>query len=504
VATLAGLLQQAGYRTAAFVSAAVLDSRHGLDRGFQIYDDLLPTRGERPAADTVDRALAWWQRPDTGPAFLWVHLFDPHAPYRPPGPWADRYRERPYEGEIAYADHHLGRLLAAAGRRGALVSVIGDHGEGLGDHKEQEHGLLLYQTTLSVPWVLAGPGLTSGRVAGPVRTLDLLPTLLARLGLAAPGGLPGRDALTGSGPGGEEPTTAYAETLMPWEDYGWRPLFSLRRGHLKLMDGAYASLFDLAADPGEERDLLSPGGPDPDDPVQRQAALMAEDLAAIRKDAGGGLQSGGPAAGEDAATAPGPDRAERLRSLGYLGGGGRTGPPGALDPRGQADFHDRVRSALAAYRDRDFSGAAGVLRGLLAEQPGNPFLQDLAGSVELARGRPGEAAEMFAAALSRTPDRGPVEVRLAEALLAAGRAEAAAGRAAAALGHLPEPPPPRAVLVLCRALTAADRKDEATAAAASYLAKRERLATALGSVEEDPGTGSLLAELSELARASTP
>jgi hypothetical protein len=488
VPTLAQQFQDHGYATAAFVSSVILDHGHGLDGGFSTYDDQVGPAGERRGDTTVDAALSWWRsRPRRQPAFIWVHLFDAHAPYRPPSPWAERFPGRPYEGEIAFMDAQVGRLLDGMSAAGEdlVVAVAGDHGEGLGEHGEKEHGLLLYQSTLAVPCILVVPGLTAGgRTSHPVRTLDLMPTLLARAGIAGPKGLGGLDLLA---PAAEEPaaTVSYAETLLPWEDYGWHPLFAARRGPAKLQQGAYTAYHDLDRDPQEvEPRLLGDGTPAPA-PILAVAAELTAMIDRIRHS----RPASTPGAGSPAPGAT----LEQLRSLGYLAGSAKSPPvtpiPGLRDPRDQTSFHGRVAEVLADYRDGRSGDAARALSALLGEEPGNPFLRDLAGSVEMARGNPAAAADHFAAALNHTPDRGAVEIHLAEALLALGQAQEAEMRARHALGTLPDPPPLRAALTLCQAMASQGRRQEARQCAVRFLAAWEGvenpLLTRLWALAED-------------------
>jgi len=484
-------LSRHGYQTGAFISSAVLDRRHGLDRGFDVYDDRVGPQAEQRGDITVDKALAWWRGRDARPAFLWVHLYDAHAPYRPPAPYADIFPGDPYDGELAFMDAQAGRLLEGLGApgQGRLVAVIGDHGEGLGEHGEKEHGLLLYQSTLAVPWILRGPGVPAGRrLTTPVRTIDLLPTLLGRTTVPVPPGLPGRDALAPAPTG----TWSYAETTMPWADYGWHPLHSVRQDGVKLMQGAYSSLYDLKNDPHEMQDLLDADAA-PVPPALRTRALELEAaLGALEADRG-------PAGSSPPGESP-VQSLDRLRSLGYLAGVAGAPPAGADlgDPRGRTAFHEQVRRALAAYNEADYKQAAALLDGLRRGQEAHsPFLQDLAGSVAMARGRHQEAVALFTAALAHTPDRAPVEVHLAEALLAAGRPAAAEQRCRHALKNLPTPPPVRVAFLLCRALAGQGRAEEAGRYASQFLA-----------ITDDP-SHPLLAELRELAgissvRSSTP
>jgi choline-sulfatase len=468
--TLALRLKAHGYATAAFVSSVILNHVHGLDRGFDTYDDRMGPAGERPGDATVDAALAWWQQSREQPAFLWVHLFDPHAPYRPPPPWPHRFPGRPYDGEIAFMDAQIGRLLEGveSGGRELVVAVAGDHGEGLGEHGEQEHGLLLYQSTLAVPCLVAAPGITAGRTTRPARTLDLMPTLLARAHIPSPANLPGRDLLVPL-PAEATAPDAYAETLLPWEDYGWHPLFAARRGRVKVQQGAFTSIHDLSLDP---RELGHPAGQE-----QGPAGVVAEELMAVIQ----GQRHTRPQ--RPAATLLPSTSREQLRSLGYLAGSAGPPPsapgPGLKDPRQQTVFHDRVTEVLAAYRDGRSEVAAEILAILMEEEPGNPFLRDLAGSVEMARGNPAGAADHFAAALAHTPDRGAVEIHLAEALLAQNLPQEAEARCRHALASLPDPPPIRAILALCQAVADQGRVTEARACAGDFLSSHQGVETSL-------------------------
>jgi choline-sulfatase len=354
--TLATLLGAAGYRTGAFVAAFVLDHRFGLAPGFETYDDEVnrdPNAGwvleaERAGDQVVDRALAWLGRlgqlgrlgkDDSRPFFLWVHLYDAHAPYRPPSPYRERHAGRPYDGAIAFDDAQVGRLLAEIDRRGwrerTVVAVTADHGESLGEHGEATHGLLLYEPDLAVPLLLRGPGLAPRVVQTPVGLVDLAPTLAgmvrpagsaatgenhgSRAGSAATGGSssPAAPLATWAqrGPGDgrdlsaalrerREPPPAdlYAETRYP-EVFGWTPLAALRRRDLKYIaagDGTGGSrsggtptlreLYDLAADPREAINLAgstaapaAPAAPAAFDRGGRDALLrgFAAQLAAI-------------------------------------------------------------------------------------------------------------------------------------------------------------------------------------------------------------------------------
>jgi arylsulfatase A-like enzyme len=213
--TLATILQRNGWDTAAFVGAAVMKKRFGLNQGFTVYDDEMPNAdpsqpsgeaAQRGAADTVDRAVRWLDGQSGKPFLLWVHLYDPHLPYSPPSPFREKYADRPYDGEVAYADQELGRLFDAitkkSPRENTIIAVLSDHGESFSEHGEYAHGVFLYDTTLRIPFLLAGPGVPVGfRVKHQARTIDLLPTLLDLLGGKAPGRARSQSDVDLQGPG---------------------------------------------------------------------------------------------------------------------------------------------------------------------------------------------------------------------------------------------------------------------------------------------------------------
>lgn len=312
--TLAELLAGAGYSTGAFVGAEVLDARHGLDQGFATYDDEIAGAGvspfayyaERRGEQVVGAASRWLEAQGDGPVFAWVHLFDPHAPYRPPEPERSHYPSG-YNGEIAYTDRVVGQLLdywqARRGLEHTLVVVTADHGEALGEHGEATHGVLVHDATLLVPLVIRAPGLRAERpIAEPVSLIDVLPTLLTLLGLPGPEGMQGRDLtpLLNGGAVSWSPASGYAESLYARLHHGCAPLYALRDRGWKLVRGRTDELYDLASDPAESRDVATA---EPD----RRAALGSalEELAA-------GLDQG------EAEALPLDDEARRaLQALGY-------------------------------------------------------------------------------------------------------------------------------------------------------------------------------------------
>jgi arylsulfatase A-like enzyme len=352
MATLATLLRARGYRTGAFVSAFPLDSRFGLDAGFEAYDDRLgdPDRTpdfrmqERPGPQTVAAARAWLDA-TPGPRFCWVHLYEPHAPYAPPFEWRGRVPSA-YDGEVAAADAALAPLLDPLLARGSagrtLVVLTADHGEGLGEHGEATHGLFAYESTLRVPLVFYAPHLFRPRVVTEgARHVDVLPTVLDALGLPVPSGLPGHSLLAaaeGRGAGSAPPS--YFEALTPALTRGWAPIRGVLRDRVKYVELPLPELYDLAADPHEATNLVG----------RAPASLdgMRTLLARLREGDRG-----------VAWIAEDPAVRERLASLGYASASRDLAPRYREedDPKRQLAFEEGLRQVVEAYEGGDVAGA---------------------------------------------------------------------------------------------------------------------------------------------------
>jgi arylsulfatase A-like enzyme/Flp pilus assembly protein TadD len=402
VVPLAEHLRGSGFATAAFVSAFILDDRFGLGRGFDLYDDELGLLSDATIAvsarrgdHTVDAALAWLER---APArfFLFVHLYDPHAPYGPPEPFASRFGGRAYAGEIAFADAQVARLRDAVAKRwrgGTLWWVTSDHGESLGEHDEPTHSYLVYDATQRVPLIAAGPGVPSGAVVpGVVALADVAPTLLELAGLPALPGAEGLSLAAALRDGGASPRReAWVETLATQLDMGWSPLLGVRTAGEKYVRAPEPELYDLAADPGELENLAAAR--------PERAAELDRRVEAL-------------AAGRPVAPSFRPDAEERaqLEALGYLLGAGELRAGEALGRVGGPDPKREIRTQ--PHLD--------ALLALIAERRGE------------------EALALF----DRMPNPGfSVRILGANAALVAGdfaRAEREA-RAALAVAELPEP-----------------------------------------------------------------
>ena len=264
--TLAKVLRDHDYSTAAFLGAAVLDSRFGLNQGFQTYfdhfafsrlNDLL----KRPGDQVVDNALAWLNPNPRRPYFLWVHLYDAHYPYIPPEPFASRYRGRPYDGEIAFVDVQVGRLMAFLKDSGAfshsLIVLAADHGEGLGEHGERTHGFFVYNSTLHVPLLIKVPGAGPATIESEVSLVDVMPTVLQALQLPIPPTVQGRSLLSEVvGKPASSKSNLYAETYLPLLHFSWSQLRALQSACLKYIEAPRPELYNTRVDPHEMKNLL--------------------------------------------------------------------------------------------------------------------------------------------------------------------------------------------------------------------------------------------------------
>jgi arylsulfatase A-like enzyme len=465
IPTLAERLREAGYATGAVVGSQVLDRRYGLDRGFDHYDDQLTERvvggsgwPERRADRVADAALALMDR--LGPRFfLWVHFYDPHMTYEPPPGFASAFASRPYAGEIAFVDAQLGRFLGGLrsrwGEAGLLVVATSDHGESFGEHGDRTHSYFVYETTQHIPLLLAGPGLPAGRsVAAPVGLVDVAPTVLA-LAQARP--LPetaGRDLtpLLRGEPDG--PAQAYFETVAPQLDFGWSPLLGLRVGSHKYIRAPRPELYDLAADPGEQRSLAEQ---QPERVAELDAALEARLRASPAREASPLPMSG--------------ETREALRSLGYLAGntdgGIALGKVGGADPKDRLAVITEVGRAQVAMAEGRASEALALLRAL---GDAGPSVAGLRAAAAVNAGEPGLAEQDARAALVASPGRDDYVGVLVLALDAQGRSQ----EAVAELRKLPADVPLPAETAL--RLAAAEASDPEAGAALPRIERALELA----------------------------
>jgi len=404
--TLAEMFLDAGYRTAAFVGSFVLDSRFGLDQGFEVYDDQIPQESERVVsgderrADQVLRAAwAWLRERGNVRWFALVHLYDPHWPYEPPTPFSDTYRERPYEGEVAYVDREVGifleRLDRAGMLAGTLVVLTADHGEALGEHGERTHGQFAYESTLRVPLILYWKaGLPQGvRISTRVRLVDLAPTLLQLAGLPPLAGVQGESLL----PLLSNPELQSSERDSYFEAVGFAlqnasaPLTGLYRGRYKYIHLPLPELYDLEADPKEQRNLVSER---PDLHRQMKSALsrfVAESTA--------------PASREPSTVEVDEETRLRLAALGYLTAPSPLKPLDDYtaddDPKRLIDVANMIDDGVRAYRTGDRAEAARLFRGVIERRPGAATAYNYLARVLHEQGRLEEAITVLGEAFER-------------------------------------------------------------------------------------------------------
>jgi arylsulfatase A-like enzyme/Tfp pilus assembly protein PilF len=375
--SVAQAFKHAGYATGAVVSAFALDRSFGLARGFDAYDDAFSAETflqndlglvDRKAGPSVSHAVEWLQETKHRPFFFWLHLYDPHFPYDPPEPFHTEYKDHLYDGEIAYADHELGRLIAWLKQnqlyRGTAIVLLSDHGESLGDHGEKEHGFFIYNSTVHVPLIVkpaAAQGISSGRISQAVETAAIAPTLLELAGVhdEIEKQFQGR-ALFKVGNGGREP--GYSETFYPFTFFGWSPLHALETDRYHYIDAPHPELYDLNADPAEKNNLAA-----------QQSAVVA-----VLKDKLQQQLKNNPFTKTDA-VGPGldPEAVKKLRALGYFAyrsAAYRAGLPTGLasdlpDPKDRLWEFNATLDASAAFGEKDFQKGEKILNGVREKDP---------------------------------------------------------------------------------------------------------------------------------------
>lgn len=414
--TLAEILGDAGWSTAAFVGGFPVDAAFGLDQGFDEYDDRF-TAGregwlERPADGTTEAALEW-VRSAPEPWFAWVHYYDPHDPYEPPRAFWRPGERGAYLGEVAFVDYALGRLVRdlPSTDRGRLTVVTADHGEALGDHAEERHGFFVYDVTMAVPLVVHWPGrVPSAPGDGSPRLVDLAPTLLELVGEVVPAAVDGSSFARQLLEGAPIPALpAYIETRLPWIYYGWSPLEGIRTDRWKLIRAPRPELYDLAKDPLELTNLYDPG----------HSAVLALDPVLDELRGGGGATSTG---------VVDPETVAALRALGYVGAGSSTEPPatGLADPKDRIALRDRLRVAEEAIDAGRFAAAVQVFDEVLEVEPENRSAMLRSGVALLRSGRPRDALPRLERSVGIDPNRAEARFALGDAQMRLGRYAAAA------------------------------------------------------------------------------
>jgi arylsulfatase A-like enzyme/Tfp pilus assembly protein PilF len=354
--TVASRLRAAGYATGAFVGAFPLDARFGLNQGFDTYDDNYGkgrasvdfVEPERNATAVLDSAIRWWKAKEGQKRFLWVHLYDPHAPYRPPEPFFSEYRYSEYLGELAYVDAALSKAIGPilAADPDALVVLTSDHGESLGEHGEQTHGLFAYEATLKIPLIVARNGIVHRVEPAYVRHVDIAPTILSAAAAEIPKELPGQSLLNTVAAG-----DSYFESLSASLNRGWAPLTGIIHGGVKYIDLPLAELYDLPRDPHEAMNLI--------DDRRRDAGEAKKLLERIRADQSVSQRS------------ISPEEVARFRSLGYVAGSApsRAQYTAADDPKSLIGVDTKMHAAIDAFERHNPAKGLQLAREVVAERP---------------------------------------------------------------------------------------------------------------------------------------
>jgi choline-sulfatase len=460
--TWAELLKQDGYHTAAFIGAVILDSKAlapGFDRGFEFYDNFpakTPNKSrwgrlERRGMDVAQRAEDWLRTHRSGPHFVWVHFYDPHDPYEPPPPYSEKYKTHLYDGEIAYADSALGHFLGFLRQQGwydnAVVIIVGDHGEGLGEHHEDTHGIFLYDATTHVPLLIKLPGAARAgqSVGAQVRTTDLLPTILDVVGVKAPAKFDGASLKPYLYGNETADRPALSETDYPLR-FGWAPLRAVRATGFKYIEAPQPELYDLHADPGELQSTYRPWDPkvqelramlatlppantnsegavgpekmlpDPKDKIEIQNLIHKADLA---------IEEGRAAEARAdllQAVALDPSSAPALSELGqveiktgdFREAGAHLSQAVKLRP---SDSNALYYLGMARARTGDLAGAAEALEQSLKLAPGQFEARSLLGDIYRRSGELKKAADQYEAAVLMQPENSGVRLELGRVLL---------------------------------------------------------------------------------------
>lgn len=426
--SVAQAFKQHGYATGAVVSAFVLDRSWGLARGFDFYDDTFSAKTfqqkdiglvDRRADESVRHAINWLKSARR-PFFFWLHLYDPHSPYDPPEPYRTQYQGHLYDGEIAYADHELGRLIAWLKQnqlydRTAIV-LLSDHGESLGEHGEQEHGFFVYDSTVHIPLIVkppAGSGIQPGRVARPVETTAVAPALLHLAGL--------KDVITQQfnshgllGAEAEKEDEAYSETFYPFSSFGWSPLHAVETPRYHYIDAPIAELYDLVADPAEKNNI-----------APQQAATVA-----VLKDKLQSLLRKNPYTSSEAKSSGlSPDAAEKLRALGYVAYRSPVSAEalaaGLPDPKDKLGEFNAILKAQDAFQARDFDTGKQLLDRVRQQDPQIYTVPFMLAEAAMRQQKWDEAAAQFHQCLELNPNFDQAMTGLAHALVGQGKADQA-------------------------------------------------------------------------------
>ena len=373
--TLAEILEEKGFTTSAFIGAVVLESKFGMSQGFDHYDDTFRTpdylkeiEAQNLAQDVFQPAHSWFDSNYQKKFFMWIHFYDPHAPYTPPSPYKEEYPD-PYDGEVAYADVYVGRLIEMLKERNiyekTLIVLTSDHGEGLNEHDEITHGVFLYDTTLKVPLVFHCPRIMpKGKIIEEqVRTVDIMPTILDILDIKIPAWVQGKTLIPLIEKRHSKGFDSYAETYFPLLSNGWSPLKTIRTEKYKFIKAPKPELYDLLNDPQELRNIVKEKA--------KTAKEMGDRLEELER-----MFSSEEAPPKRALSF---EEREKLRSLGYVdffeeGDLERSSLP---DPKDKIKIFSQIQKAYDFFWKRRFGEAKEILKRVLPLDPDNPGIHYL-------------------------------------------------------------------------------------------------------------------------------
>jgi arylsulfatase A-like enzyme len=449
---LPDLLRAQGYHTGAFVGSLILDpldgTAPGFDRGFEIYDAGFHLRRhgmdryqsvERRASEVVSHVLAWLSQLPNGPFFLWVHLYDAHDPYDPPPPFKARFASQPYDGEIAYADSAVGKLLAEIRKHGlydeTLIAVMADHGESLGAHGENTHGIFLYDETLHVPLLFKLPAshAAGGRVDARVRLVDVAPTILQEAGLPVPNEMQGKSlsammkpaASSHGAAAAEEERSAYAETDYPYRAFGWSSLRALRSGKYLYIRAPERELYNQAIDPEAAHNLA--GG------AKAVADTIASQLDEFRLRTSQTLVE---------LAKPDAEQMQKLQALGYVASDASSTRDDEkltrVDPKTKIEVSNLLHDAMFDVEDARYQEAIPLLKRVLAAEPNMPVANMQYGMAQARLKNYAEAIPPLQKASQLLPDNGMGRYELGLALFETGDWKSAAPQFEAAVARAPK------------------------------------------------------------------
>jgi len=442
------ILHKIGYHTAAFVASLVLDplggTAPGFDRGFDVYDAgfRLRPRGadryktvERRAEEVINHCLTWLSKRPSGSFLLWVHLYDAHDPYDPPEPFNSRYASQPYDGEIAYVDAQVGRFLNALRAKGlydsSLIAVMADHGESLGEHGENTHGVFLYDSTIHVPLLIKLPGLhrEEKQIDTRVDLVDVAPTILGQAGLFVPKEMQGESLLpfmrrAKVGETSIPDRAAYAETDYPHRAFGWSPLRALRTGKYLYIRAPQPELYNQTSDPAERQNLVANS--------KAVADTVATQLENFRKKTSQTLVE---------LAKPDPEMVEKLRALGYVAtdtnNSGSSANHSEIDPKSKIEVSNLLHDAMLDVEDAQYQRAVPLLEKVLVEQPEMPIAEMQLGIAQARLKNYDKALPHLRKAVQVLPDSGMGHYELGLALYETGDWKGAAPEFEAAVQKAP-------------------------------------------------------------------